>query len=72
MAENELTKIVGSNNVFSNAEVLEDYAKDSSFVTHIRPRCIVKPQNAEEVQEIVKWANKTLTFCLPSRSFIDA
>lgn len=61
MAENELTKIVGSKNVFSNADVLEDYAKDLSFVTHIRPRCIVKPQNAEEVQEIVKWANKTLT-----------
>lgn len=61
MAENELTKIVGSKNVFSNAEVLEDYAKDLSFVTHIRPRCVVKPQNAEEVQEIVKWANKTIT-----------
>jgi len=68
MAEIELTKIVGSDNVLDSPTVLEKYSKDSSFVTQIMPRCVVKPGNVDEVQRIVKWANETLTPLVPVSS----
>src|SRR4030042_4860248 len=68
MTEIELTKIVGSDNVLDSPAVLEKYSKDSSFVTQIMPRCVVKPGNADEVQKIVKWANETLTPLVPVSS----
>ena len=68
MAEKELAKIVGSKNVLSSAEVLEAYSQDLSFVPRVKPRCVVKPGNTDEVQEIVKWANETLTPLVPVSS----
>ena len=68
MTEIELTKIVGSDNVLDSPTVLEKYSKDSSFVTQIMPRCVVKPGNVDEVQRIVKWANETLTPLVPVSS----
>jgi len=68
VAEKELAKIVGSNNVFDNPSVLEEYSRDSSFVPRMRPRCVVKPGNVEEVQGVVKWANETLTPLVPLSS----
>jgi FAD/FMN-containing dehydrogenase len=69
MAEtNGLVKIVGKNNVLDSPDILDAYSRDLSFVPHIRPRCVVKPGKAEEVQEIVKWANKTLTSLVPVSS----
>ena len=68
MAEKELTKIVGSKNVLDSAKVLENYSKDLSFVPRVRPRCVVKPKNADEVQALVKWANETLTTLVPVSS----
>jgi FAD/FMN-containing dehydrogenase len=68
MAEKELVKIVGSSNVLYRQKVLEDYSRDSSFVPRVKPRCIVRPGNVEEVQQIVKWANETLTPLVPISS----
>jgi FAD/FMN-containing dehydrogenase len=68
MAELELVKIVGSSNVLDNPGALEEYSRDSSFVPPLRPRCVVKPGNVEEVQAIVKWANETLTPLVPISS----
>jgi FAD/FMN-containing dehydrogenase len=68
MAERELISIVGRGNVLYRPKVLEEYSRDSSFVPRIRPRCIVKPGNADEVQAIVKWANETLTPLVPVSS----
>jgi FAD/FMN-containing dehydrogenase len=57
MAEtNELVKIVGKNNVLDSPDILDEYSRDLSFVPRVRPRCVVKPGNAGEVQEIVRWA----------------
>ena len=61
MAEKELVKIVGSSNVLDGPETLHNYSGDSSFVPQIKPGCVVRPGNAEEVQAIVKWANETGT-----------
>jgi hypothetical protein len=68
MAEKELVKIVGSSNVLNRPRVLEEYAKDLSFVPRVMPRCVVKPGNIEELQGVVKWANETLTPLVPVSS----
>ena len=68
MAEKELVKIVGSGNVISRQKVLEEYSRDSSFAPRMKPRCVVKPGNIDEVQEIVSWANDTLTPLVPVSS----
>ena len=64
----ELAGIVGSKYVFDDPKTLRGYAKDESFVHPIRPRCVVKPKNMEEVQGIIKWANDTLTPLVPVSS----
>ena len=69
MAEKEeLKKIVGAKNVFDDPKTLERYSKDESFVHPIRPRCVVKPGNLDQVQAIVKWASATLTPLIPVSS----
>ena len=64
----KLIAIVGKENVLDNAEVLESYAKDQSFATSMKPCFVVKPQNAAQVQELVKWANDSSTPLVPVSS----
>lgn len=64
----ELIKIVGKRNVLDDPQTLDTYSKDESFVRPMKPRFVVRPKNAEEVQEIVKWANQTLTPLVPVSS----
>jgi FAD/FMN-containing dehydrogenase len=64
----ELIKIVGNKRVLSDPKSLEDYSKDESFVHPIMPKYVVKPQNTDELQLIVKWANDTLTPLVPVSS----
>ena len=70
MAENkvELAKIVGGANISSDAETLEAYSKDQSFVLPRKPSSVVRPENADEVQQIVQWANQTGTALVPVSS----
>jgi len=68
MAERELAEIVGSGHVLSGTEVLREYSRDLSFVPPVAPRCVVKPGSVEEVQELVKWANRNLTPLVPVSS----
>ncbi len=69
MANNEdLKKIVGSKNVLDDEETLEEYSRDISFVLPVRPRCVVKPKDAAEVQKLVKWANERLSPLVPVSS----
>jgi len=64
----ELIAIVGSANVFDAPELLEAYSRDESFVRQMKPQYVARPQNAEQVQEIVKWANRTVTPLIPVSS----
>jgi hypothetical protein len=57
----ELAEIVGDDNLLTDAEILEAYSRDQSFVRSLRPRAVVRPQNSAEIQGIVKWANQTQT-----------
>jgi len=69
MAEKEdLVKIVGHERVFDTPEILDEYSRDESFAHPIKPRCVVKPENMEEIQGIIKWANNTLTPLIPTSS----
>lgn len=69
MAGNEtLKEIFGAKNVLDDEETLEEYSRDFSFVTPTRPRCVVKPKDAAEVQKLVKWANDKLTPLVPVSS----
>ncbi len=61
-------KIAGSENVFDAPDTMEEYAGDESFVHPMRPEYVVKPKDAEQVKEIVKWANETLTPLVPVSS----
>jgi FAD/FMN-containing dehydrogenase len=66
--KSELATLVNPSNVLDNPGTLEDYSKDQSFTRGVKPRLIVKPKNVDEVQKIVKWANKTNTPLVPVSS----
>jgi len=62
MIEKEkLVGIVGTANVSSDKATLEEYSRDMSFVNTVKPACVVKPRNAEDIKQLVKMANETLT-----------
>ena len=63
-----LASIVGKNNVIIQQEILDRYASDMSFVTPIKPDCIIKPKNREEVEKLVKLARETGTPLIPVSS----
>jgi FAD/FMN-containing dehydrogenase len=63
-----LETIIGAQNILDDPEILEQYSSDSSFVPSIRPRCVVKPATAAQVQDLVKWANETMTPLVPVSS----
>lgn len=64
----ELGKIVGTKNVLEDSDTLEGFSGDFSFVSKVRPKCAVRPENAEQVKKIVQWANETLTPLVPVSS----
>jgi len=66
--KNDLVAIVGSKNVSDDPDAVGAYSKDNSFVPPRKPRLVVEPKNVDEVQEIVKWANRTRTTLVPVSS----
>ena len=62
MIEKEkLVKIVGAGNVSNEQATLDEYSRDISFVNTVKPVCVVKPRNADDIKQLVKLANETLT-----------
>ncbi len=66
--EGMLADIVGAGNVVSDPAVLIEYGRDMSFVNSVRPMCVVKPKNSEEIKKIVQIARETLTPLIPVSS----
>ncbi len=64
----QLRNIVGVDNVITDQNILDSYARDHSFVPAKKPRMVVQPQNAQEVQQVVTWANQTRTPLVPVSS----
>jgi FAD/FMN-containing dehydrogenase len=66
--KDQLSAIVGAENVSDAPETLEEYAADESFAAPISPTLVVRPKDAREVQEIVTWANASGTPLIPVSS----
>ncbi|MCK6556148.1 FAD-binding oxidoreductase [Candidatus Binatia bacterium] len=64
----DLTDIVGRDRVFDDPNLLRRLARDESFATPTTPRCVVQPATPEQVQELVRWANRTATPLVPVSS----
>lgn len=64
----QLAEIVGEKNVLDNPETLKDYSEDYSFVPPRKPRYVVRPRTPQDVQDIVSWANKSMTPLVPVSS----
>lgn len=64
----ELAAIVGEEGVLNDPDILNDYSRDCSFAPPRKPLFVVKPKNVDQVQRIVKWANRTLTPLVPVSS----
>jgi len=64
----ELINVVGDSRVVDDPKELVQYGGERNFDYHIKPCFIVKPQNAEQVKELVDLANKTKTPLVPVSS----
>jgi len=64
----DLRDIVGTENVLDDQDTLARYSTDQSLSPPKKPFAVVKPKNTEEVQELVAFANKTLTPVIPVSS----
>lgn len=63
-----LVRIVGEENVFDDDERLCQYSRDDSFANPMKPWFIVRPQNAKQVEELIKMANETQKTLIPVSS----
>jgi FAD/FMN-containing dehydrogenase len=63
-----LTEIIGKQRVINKSEILDRYSHDDSFAPSMRPRLVVQPRNADDVQQVVTWANQTKTPLVPVSS----
>jgi FAD/FMN-containing dehydrogenase len=68
MTDNGLDAILDAENIFDAGEILDAYAEDLSFAPRMAPRCVVRPNNARQVQALVRWANETSTTLVPVSS----
>ena len=63
-----LAELIGKQKVISTPRVLDRYSHDNSFARPMKPRLVVRPRNAGDVQKIVMWANRTKTPLVPVSS----
>jgi FAD/FMN-containing dehydrogenase len=68
MEKEKLTSLVGEDNALDDPEVLKSYSYDYSFIPPRQPSLVVKPQNADQVQDVIKLAAETKTPLIPVSS----
>ncbi len=68
VAKQDLEKIVGQGNVSDDPQTLAAYSRDQSFVESRTPEAVVFVETVEQIQEVVRAANKTLTPIVPYSS----
>jgi len=68
--KNDLITIVGTEYVSDDLAIIEKYSKDRSFLQARTPNYVTEPKSTEEVQEIVKLANKNKIPVVPISSGI--
>lgn len=68
IATEQLTAVVGKDNIDYAPQSLTAYAGDLSLVNPLRPACIVRPTDAGQVQQLIRLANETQTALVPVSS----
>jgi hypothetical protein len=66
--KDQLKTIVGTANVLDSPEVIDSYSKDYSLAKAGRFTCVVRPQDAHQVQRIIKLANQEKFAVVPRSS----
>lgn len=66
--KNGLAVIVGSEHLFDDPVVLKNYSKDFSLAPPKYPNFVVRPKVVEEIQDIVRLANRFLIPIIPLSS----
>lgn len=69
--EHDLRSLLGDDNVGTDPDVLEAYSADQSFVPPRRPDVVARVASAEDVQAVVRYANKTLIPVVPFSSGLN-
>jgi hypothetical protein len=64
----KLAEILGPENVLDAPDILDAYSRDESFVSPVRPRFVVRPDNTEKVQKLVRWARRSHVPLVPVSS----
>ncbi|MEW6440971.1 MAG: FAD-binding oxidoreductase [bacterium] len=67
-ASKDLSVILGEQWVSADPEILGAYAKDHSFVPPRMPQCVARPGSTPELQETIRWANRTRVPLIPVSS----
>ena len=68
MIKEELSKIVGSENIFDDTDTLKKHSQDLSLEPLRSPNFVVTPGKTQEIQEIVELANKHFFPIIPVSS----
>ncbi|MBN1190344.1 MAG: FAD-binding oxidoreductase [Dehalococcoidales bacterium] len=63
-----LSGIIEQVDMSGDPAVLESFGSDQSFTHSLKPRLLVKPRDASQVQKLVQWANQTGTPLVPISS----
>ena len=67
----KLKKLLGENLVVNDDKICETYSRDQSFVSGKKPDAVVFAEYAEQVQEVLRYANKTKTPVVPRSSGLN-
>ena len=66
--EEMLAQVISPNSIDRNQDSLDAFAKDMSLVSCVRPACVAKVKNLDEVQHLIKLARETQTPLVPVSS----
>ena len=69
--KDDLISIAGRESVFDDEETLVSYSRDQSFVNPRRPDLVVFAETVEQVQNVMRYANKTRTPVTPYSSGLN-
>jgi len=67
----DLQGILGDNAVFDDGETIRKYSRDQSFVQPRNPDVVAFAESVEDVQEVVKYGNRTNTPIVPFSSGLN-
>jgi len=69
--KSDLENILGKESVFDDDETLIEYSRDQSFVEPRRPEAVAFARSAEDVQQVIKYANKIRIPVVPFSSGLN-